>query len=46
VEVLLNRRVLGSGSGDSKKQAQQEAARSALARLGLNRPGRGSKGRG
>ncbi len=46
VEVMLNREVLGSGSGVSKKQAQQEAARSALARLGLNRPGRGSKGGG
>jgi ribonuclease-3 len=44
VEVLLNRKVLGSGCGDSKKQAQQEAARSALDRLGLNRPGSGPKG--
>jgi len=43
VEVLLNREVLGSGCGDSKKQAQQEAARFALQRLGLV-PAAGGRG--
>jgi ribonuclease-3 len=45
VEVLLNRGVLGSGGGDSKKQAQQEAARSALEKLGLIPTVSGSKER-
>ena len=35
VEVLLNRRSLGQGTGESKKRAQQEAARAALAELGV-----------
>jgi ribonuclease-3 len=34
VEVRLNDKILGSGSGKSKKLAEMEAARSALARLG------------
>jgi len=34
VEVVAGERVLGRGSGASKKQAQQAAAREALARLG------------
>jgi ribonuclease-3 len=36
VEVLLNRKGLGEGRGDSKKRAQQEAARAALKELGIN----------
>ena len=32
-EVLLNGRALGSGSGHSKKEAEQAAARAALERL-------------
>ena len=35
VEVLLNRKVLGEGRGESKKRAQQEAAHRALRRLGV-----------
>jgi len=35
VEVLLDKQVLGEGTGDSKKQAQQLAARQALQRLGV-----------
>ncbi len=35
VEVLLNRKALGEGRGDSKKRAQQEAARAALVELGI-----------
>lgn len=35
VEVLLEKRVMGEGAGDSKKQAQQLAARQALQRLGV-----------
>ena len=35
VEVLLSRKALGEGRGDSKKRAQQEAARAALAQLGI-----------
>jgi len=35
VEVLLDGYALGEGEGDSKKQAQQEAARAALAELGV-----------
>lgn len=35
VQVLLDHRVLGEGRGDSKKQAQQEAARAALESLGI-----------
>lgn len=33
VEVLLGERVIGSGSGRSKKQAEQEAAKAALTQL-------------
>ena len=33
-EVLLNGKAIGSGSGHSKKEAEQSAARSALAYLG------------
>ena len=36
VEVLLERRVLGEGTGHSKKQAQQEAAKAALVELGFD----------
>ncbi len=36
VEVLLSRKRLGEGRGDSKKRAQQEAARSALQGLGID----------
>ncbi len=35
VQVLLDERVLGEGRGDSKKQAQQEAAHAALETLGV-----------
>jgi len=35
VQVLLDQRVLGEGRGDSKKQAQQVAARAALETLGI-----------
>lgn len=35
VEVMLDDRILGGGRGDSKKQAQQEAARAALKELGF-----------
>ena len=35
-EVLLNGKSIGSGSGHSKKEAEQSAARSALAYLGEN----------
>ncbi len=33
VEAILNNRVLGTGKGKSKKQAEQEAAREALAKI-------------
>ena len=33
-EVLLNGAVVGTGSGHSKKEAEQAAARAALAALG------------
>jgi len=36
VEVLLDRQVLGEGEGNSKKQAQQDAARASLEQLGIN----------
>lgn len=35
VEVRVSGRVLGKGKGDSKKRAEQEAARQAIERLGL-----------
>jgi ribonuclease-3 len=35
VQVMLDQRVLGEGRGDSKKQAQQVAARAALEALGI-----------
>lgn len=36
VEVLLDQQVLGEGEGNSKKQAQQDAARASLEQLGIN----------
>jgi ribonuclease-3 len=36
VEVLLDQQILGEGEGNSKKQAQQKAARTSLERLGIN----------
>ena len=36
VEVLLDQQVLGEGEGNSKKQAQQDAARASLEHLGIN----------
>jgi ribonuclease-3 len=36
VEVLLDQQVLGEGQGNSKKQAQQDAARTSLERFGIN----------
>ncbi|MFC1499763.1 ribonuclease III [Candidatus Zixiibacteriota bacterium] len=35
IQVLLDQQVLGEGRGESKKQAQQEAARAALEKLGV-----------
>ncbi len=35
VQVLLDQQVLGQGRGESKKQAQQVAARAALETLGI-----------
>jgi len=36
IEVLLDQQVLGEGEGNSKKQAQQDAARASLEQLGIN----------
>jgi ribonuclease-3 len=36
VEVLLDQQALGEGEGNSKKQAQQDAARASLEQLGIN----------
>ena len=35
MQVLLDQQVLGQGRGESKKQAQQVAARAALETLGI-----------
>ena len=44
VEVSVNRRVLGRGEGKNKKEAEQAAARQAVAKLELQNGHPGTKG--